>query len=551
MKKAVSIMMAIVMIFGMMPHFAVSAAYENTHINTGNQAYDIVEVAKTQIGYTEGSNNDTKYNRWLGSIPGYPSNGYGYAWCQSFVSWCAGQAGVPTSEILRKPGTVTVKQSFIDNGTYHKGPYEGGSYTPKKGDIIYFYSSATDSKHHVGIVSDCVNGTVYTIEGNKSNMVKECHYSVTYSAIRGYGVPNYSGTVVESLVTPTISTDKDSYTVGDTVNLSWTASPSNSNLSHYWLIIDAPDGSSFINETMNLNTSYSFTVTQAGNYSVTAFATPKGSLHGEGSLTHNVSITVNPQIWHHNLTPIDVGTDFYALIFNTNYWKALTVEADNNVDMRTEAISSSQVWKFVRQDDGSYVIYNGDKVLDSTGGNLSGNNVYTYEYYAGSDAQQWYIYGTSGAYYFRSKATDCVMDVCGNYSEEGTNIQMYTYHGGSAQQFQIWKVVSELIVEPGDEEHKTTFSWICNTAHSRSDVKIWKDELWTGDAYYIEWGGSTPFSYALPKGTYVAYVDTVIDDQPIMSNVVTFTVDEEYNPADINQDFKTTVLDAGPAKKSL
>lgn len=237
--------------------------------------------------------------------------------------------------------------------------------------------------------------------------------------------------------------------------------------------------------------------------------------------------------WYSSLTPVDVGTDFYALIFNTNYWKALTVEDDNNVDMRTEAISASQLWRFTRQADGSYVIYNGNKVLDSTGGNISGNNVYAYESYAGSDAQQWYIYGESGAYYFRSKTTDCVIDLYGNNGDDGTNIQMYTYNGSTAQQFQIWRVETELTVTPGNKNSKTSFDWFCNTGNSGYNVVICEGErLWNGDAYHVEVGASTPFEFALPAGTYTAYIDAIIEYQTVMSNVVTFTVDESYNLAD-------------------
>lgn len=191
--KFAGVIASFVMILGLLPNFSVSAAYENTHTNTGNYAYDIVEVAKTQVGYHETGNNDTKYNRWFGSLSGY---GYNYAWCQTFVAWCAAQAGVPTSMIPRVSGTISAKDTFKKNGTYHAGPYEGGSYTPKKGDIIYFYSSGSESKHHVGIVSDCVNGIVYTIEGNSSDQVATRQYSVDNGNIRGYGVPNYPSSSV-------------------------------------------------------------------------------------------------------------------------------------------------------------------------------------------------------------------------------------------------------------------------------------------------------------------------------------------------------------------
>ncbi|MGN0593208.1 MAG: dockerin type I domain-containing protein [Ruminococcus sp.] len=214
--RLITIVTAFMMMLGLLPSFVVSAAYENTHVNTGNYAYDIVQVAKTQVGYVEGANNDTKYNRWFGSLPGY---GYNYAWCQTFVAWCAAQAGVPTSLIPRVSGTISAKDTFKKNGTYHAGPYEGGSYTPKAGDIIYFYSSESESKHHVGIVSGCSDGTVYTIEGNSSNKVVERSYSVSNGNIRGYGVP-FSEPVPPVVDPPTISNisiDKNMYAIGEDI----------------------------------------------------------------------------------------------------------------------------------------------------------------------------------------------------------------------------------------------------------------------------------------------------------------------------------------------
>ncbi|MDE6519888.1 MAG: hypothetical protein K2K91_05430 [Ruminococcus sp.] len=62
-----------------------NAVYENTHTNTGNQRFDIVAIAQTQVGYherslegtTNGSDNYTKYNVELYKIEG----SYKYMWC--------------------------------------------------------------------------------------------------------------------------------------------------------------------------------------------------------------------------------------------------------------------------------------------------------------------------------------------------------------------------------------------------------------------------------------------------------------------------------------
>ena len=186
---------AVVLGMGMCAGLPVSAAYENTYTNTGNQRADIVAVAKTQIGYHEGSlegttnssNNYTKYNVWNGKIEG----GYRYAWCHAFVSWCANQAGIGTDIVPKTAGTSTGRSFFVNQGTYRQSAANGGSYVPQAGDIIYYGSGSSPS--HVGIVSDCDGSTVYTIEGNYSNKVGTRAINLYNSYIIGYGVPNYKG----------------------------------------------------------------------------------------------------------------------------------------------------------------------------------------------------------------------------------------------------------------------------------------------------------------------------------------------------------------------
>ena len=188
---------AVVLGMGMCAGLPVSAAYENTYTNTGNQRADIVAVAKTQIGYHEGSlegttnssNNYTKYNVWNGKIEG----GYRYAWCHAFVSWCANQAGIGTDIVPKTAGTSTGRSFFVNQGTYRQSAANGGSYVPQSGDIIYYGSGSSPS--HVGIVSDCDGSTVYTIEGNYSNKVGTRAINLSNSYIIGYGVPNYKGVV--------------------------------------------------------------------------------------------------------------------------------------------------------------------------------------------------------------------------------------------------------------------------------------------------------------------------------------------------------------------
>ncbi|WP_365728804.1 CHAP domain-containing protein, partial [Ruminococcus sp.] len=63
---------------------------------------------------------------------------------------------------------------------------------------------------------------------------------------------------------------------------------------------------------------------------------------------------IGTSTWYDNLSPVDVGTDFCAYIINTEAWKPLNSDSDNNVTMRDESGAPSQIWQFTRKSDGSY-----------------------------------------------------------------------------------------------------------------------------------------------------------------------------------------------------
>ena len=282
----IAVCVAIVLGVGICEGLTVCAAYENTHTNTGNQRIDIVEVAKTQIGYhegslegtTSGSNNYTKYNVWNGKISGYGSNGYGYAWCHAFVSWCANQAGIGTDIIPKTAGTSTGRSFFVNQGTYRQSAANGGNYVPQSGDIIYYGSGSSPS--HVGIVSSCDGGTVYTIEGNYSNKVGTRAISLSNSYIIGYGVPNYRGNSnPQPPYNISIRADRTTITAGESITFTYTIENSTDSC----IGIDK-DGSRF--DTIGISGtsgSISYTFSQPGVYCViTAGSNPYGSACCDG-----------------------------------------------------------------------------------------------------------------------------------------------------------------------------------------------------------------------------------------------------------------------------
>ncbi len=152
---------------------------------TGDQVADIVNVAKSQVGYHEssssselsgnssGSGNCTEYGRWYGD------QGY---WCNKFVSWCAYVAGVPTSIFPKLASATSSYQSFPSYGA--KCFSFSGKKTLEPGDVIFCCTCGCGRGciDHVGLVTDVDSDYIYSVEGNLSDKVR----TVKYPASSGY-----------------------------------------------------------------------------------------------------------------------------------------------------------------------------------------------------------------------------------------------------------------------------------------------------------------------------------------------------------------------------
>lgn len=183
---------------------------------TGQGAYDILQVAKSQVGYHEGkmdgsgtdSSNVTEFNNMMG---------YGNtAWCAAFVSWCATLSeSKPISKSIKAnpgmlltsasaghiysfrtyeetKGTSSTDISFMNSSsrcTY----VSRSSFKPQMGDLIIIGHPPASILAHVGIVSHVSGGRVYYYDGNGEDMdqVKLSNRALTDEAISMYGRPNY------------------------------------------------------------------------------------------------------------------------------------------------------------------------------------------------------------------------------------------------------------------------------------------------------------------------------------------------------------------------
>lgn len=197
-KKILSVILAVII---MMSIASVSYAYNdgfpNTHRNTGKNIKDLIEIAKTQVGYTE-LNTSTGSPIAPNDPAGYTKYGESFGaptgeWCAYFVSWCARQAGIPTS-VLPRLGNCAASVRWYKNYSVFRPASSG--YVPKAGDIMFFNWSGGETAKHVGIVTGVSGDKVYTIEGNtgpgRGTVCCERARSRTANYVVGYGVPAYN-----------------------------------------------------------------------------------------------------------------------------------------------------------------------------------------------------------------------------------------------------------------------------------------------------------------------------------------------------------------------
>lgn len=172
---------------------------ENLQITaSASQQDDIISVALGEEGYEEGANNWTKYGDWYGMN--------NVAWCAIFISWCANQAGI-SQDVIHKNAWAGDMEGSECTGNFggHYYPRSlvlNGSYTPTRGDIVYYDGSDVNgSSGHVELVVDYdpFSETITSIGGNTGGGYRvykhtgqSLHTNGTSMTITGFEHPDYS-----------------------------------------------------------------------------------------------------------------------------------------------------------------------------------------------------------------------------------------------------------------------------------------------------------------------------------------------------------------------
>lgn len=148
-----------------------SAAFDNTHKNSGSYADDLAEVSLTQTGCTadESKKYGNNENRSL-----------------DFLIWCADEAKIP-DEVIPTTDTVSQLYDFFTEGMrINANP----DYLPEKGDILFLGDDGI--ANYCAIVISMDTQFVTAVICDSDNSVKKKLYTIGMDKIIAYATPDYS-----------------------------------------------------------------------------------------------------------------------------------------------------------------------------------------------------------------------------------------------------------------------------------------------------------------------------------------------------------------------
>ena len=159
---------------------------------TGKYPEDVLAIAKTQIGYTESTENYvtdeagedrgyTRYGQWYGEPYG--------EWSGMFASFClhyAGVEGMPLSDDCEEWIKELSKEEY---SLYHEA--SDTEYEPVPGDLVFFDLDGDTKADHTGIISEVniseTENELKTIEGDWEDKVQTVTRLADDEKILGYG----------------------------------------------------------------------------------------------------------------------------------------------------------------------------------------------------------------------------------------------------------------------------------------------------------------------------------------------------------------------------
>lgn len=259
---------------------------------------------------------------------------------------------------------------------------------------------------------------------------------------------------------------------------------------------------------------------------------------------HNIAQTgairgvFRPPLGNNLPDPVDLGTDFYAYIINTNSWKPLVNDGSHNACFNYDVYENQKIWHFIKKSNGSYKIISlfDNNALDvDLGKSDSGTDVGVWTD-SNTTNQEWFIYGSSARFYLKPNCSDCVLDMTGGKYYDGVNAQIFTKNGTDAQLFQIWKVdiVGDFSIKSTVDDNIVNLDWTPSNNAEGYKVNIWNTDSIEDTPYCSCVTTNTHFSKELPQGNYRVCVFSYNNSSEKASNIIYVTIKDVISSIDID-----------------
>ena len=232
----------------------------------------------------------------------------------------------------------------------------------------------------------------------------------------------------------------------------------------------------------------------------------------------------------------DIGTNVYRYLIRTDGWKHIGTNYGSNNYVTISAANTGdpeQIWKFIRQGDGSYYIQNmySDWYLTYEGDCVQQAKV-TVSWLNTNKASrfQWYIYDKNGTFQLVPKdsvtaGTWLVLDCTGNYQTPGTQMELYSNWSGAAQIFSLYPVDYQKPAAPPKVEitvpevvtvgEEVKISWTASPLRDKYDQREY--------CVTVEGGGSKKVIYTTDTS-----VSVTIKRRELHCNVTVDAINTKY-----------------------
>lgn len=155
--------------------------YDGGKGGRSNKCEEFVQKALSYVGTGSGE--------WSSLHPNWYDAG---VWCADFVSAVGEEVGI-LGEIFDGSASAYTCAHSVEK--YGGSVHDEDSYAPQRGDLINFMwgggKITGGYADHIGIVTDFDGSTVYTVEGNTSDMVAERSYDRSSSVLACFCHPNW------------------------------------------------------------------------------------------------------------------------------------------------------------------------------------------------------------------------------------------------------------------------------------------------------------------------------------------------------------------------